>query len=120
MGKGEEQEEDHHMGEIGKGPHGGTVEEAEPNHIEMVADGKDLVFYLLDGDAKPVDMKGVTGGINMINKLGNGIQLMEMNGKLTAMGANNGQPFSFVATLTKDGKSYSATFSSDKDLPAQK
>ena len=45
---------------------------------------------------------------------------MEMSGKQTAMEANNGQVFTAVCTLTKDGKSYSATFSSEKDLPKNK
>ncbi|MEP6795716.1 MAG: hypothetical protein ABJB16_15410, partial [Saprospiraceae bacterium] len=58
--KPEEQEADHHVGEVGKGPHGGTIEEAEPNHIEIMSKGKDLMFYLLDGDAKPLDVTGTT------------------------------------------------------------
>ncbi len=119
--KTEEQEEDHHVGEVGKGPHGGTIEEADPNHMEIVADGKDLVFYLLDGDAKPVDMKNVTGFVKMqyADKLTTNIDLMEMNHKPTAMEANKGKSFIAVATLKKNGKSYTATFS-EKDLPKPK
>jgi len=45
---------------------------------------------------------------------------MEMGGKLMAMDANNGKVFSLVAVLKKDGKSYSATFDSSKDLPTKK
>ena len=115
-GTPEAQEEDHHVGEIGKGPHGGTTEEADPNHIEIVADGKDLVFYLLDGDAKPLDMKNVTGSVKIqyANKSVKTINLMNMDGKLTAMGAKNEQGFTAVCTLTEDGKSYSASFESKK------
>ncbi len=120
--KGEPQEEDHHVGEIGKGPHGGTIEEAEPYHMEIKADGSDLIFYLLDGDAKPLDMKNVTGKVKMIysKSASTTIELMQMDGKQTAMQAINGEAFNAVCTLTKAGKSYSASFSSKKDLAASK
>lgn len=115
----EPQEEDHHVGELGKGPHGGTIEEADPNHIEIVGDGKDLVFYLLDGAAKPMNMKDVTGNVRMQyeNKTDKTIELMEMSGKQTAMDAIKGSNFKIVCTLKKGNKSYSASFSSSKDLP---
>lgn len=118
--KGEVEKGHHHpVAEIGRGPHGGTIEEAGSNHIEMVAEGNGLIFYLLDGDAKPMDMKGVRGSVNIqyAGTPGKTITLMEMAGKLTAMGTDNGKPFSAVATLTKEGRSYSATFTSHKDLP---
>lgn len=119
--KPEAQEENHHVGEIGKGLHGGTIEEADPNHMEIVADGNDLVFYLLDGDAKPIDMRTVTGSVKIqYPKKTVTISLMEMDGKLIAMGAKNKQAFAAVCTLTKDSKSYSALFDSKKDLPANK
>ena len=116
------QEEYHHVGEIGKGPHGGTIEEAEPFHMEIVSDNNDLVFYLLDGDAKPVDMKNVTGIVKMkySNKINKTIELMEMDNKFTAMQAVIGKAFTAVCTLTKEGKSYSASFNSTKDLPTKK
>ncbi|MEO5569503.1 MAG: hypothetical protein ABIT08_08725 [Bacteroidia bacterium] len=117
-----EKAEAYPVGESGKGPNGGTIEEAEPNHIEMVADGKDLVFYLLDGETNPMDMKGVKGNVEMqyADKSTKKIELMEMSTKQTAMEANSGQAFTAVCTLTKDSKSYSATFSSEKDLPKHK
>ncbi|MEO8087846.1 MAG: DUF2231 domain-containing protein [Bacteroidota bacterium] len=120
--KPEAQEEDHHVGELGKGPHGGTIEEADPNHMEIVSDGSDLIFYLLDGDTKPLEMKNVTGNVQMkyADKSTKKIVLMEMNGKQTAMKASNGKSFTATCTLTKQGKSYSAIFSSDKDLPKNK
>ncbi len=43
---------------------------------------------------------------------------MEMNGKLTAMDVNSGKPFRAVATLIKGGRSCTASFTSEKDLPA--
>jgi uncharacterized membrane protein len=120
--KTEGQEEDHHVGEFGKGPHKGTIEEADPNHIEIVSDGTDLIFYLLDGDAKSIDMKNVTGSVKMkyAGKSDNKIDLMEMDSKLTAMQVNTGKGFTAVCTLIKNGKSYSATFTSDKDLSNHK
>ncbi|MEO5569504.1 MAG: DUF2231 domain-containing protein [Bacteroidia bacterium] len=115
-------EENHHVGELGKGPHGGTIEEAEPNHIEIVADGKDLIFYLLDGDAKPIDMKNVKGNIQIqyADISTKKIDLMEMGGKQTAMQANTGKAFTAIVALIKNGKSYSATFNSGNDLPKHK
>ena len=51
----------HNVGKVGKGPHGGTVQEADPNHAEvLVKDGKVYIF-VLDGDAKPMSNKGITG-----------------------------------------------------------
>ncbi|MEO8087845.1 MAG: hypothetical protein ABI763_13560, partial [Bacteroidota bacterium] len=100
-----EKAEAYPVGEPGKGPNGGTIEEAEPNHIEIVADGKELVFYLLDGETNPIDMNGVTGNVEMqyADKSTKKIELMEMSAKQTAMEANNGQAFTAVCTLTKDG-----------------
>ena len=116
------QEEDHHVGELGKGPHGGTIEEAEPFHMEIISDGSDLIFYLLNGDAKPLGMKDVTGSVKIVRpgKPTETIELMEMNNKQTAMEGNDGNSFTAICTLTKDGKSYSATFNSGKDLPNHK
>lgn len=117
-----EQEKDHHVGEIGKGSHGGTIEEADPFHMEIVADGSDLIFYLLDGDAKPLDMNDVSGSVKMqyVDKSKKTIDLMVMDSKLTAMKAQNGKPFTAICTLIKGDKSYSASFSSAKDLPSKK
>jgi uncharacterized membrane protein len=117
-----EQEEDHHVGEPGKGPHGGTIEEADPFHMEIVANVKDLVFYLLDGDAKPLDMKNVKGVVKIqyANKSNKTIELMAMDNKLTAMQAINGQVFTAICTLTKESNSYTSTFISTKDLPVKK
>ncbi|HQF27312.1 MAG TPA: hypothetical protein PLH61_05720 [Bacteroidia bacterium] len=117
-----EQEEDHHVGEIGKGPHGGTIEEADPYHIEIVADGHDLIFYLLDADAKPLDMNDVTGNIRITygRKPGTIINLMMMKNKLTAMNANIDEHFITTCTLTKGDKSYVASFNSSKDLILKK
>lgn len=46
-----------------KSPHGGKVEEAGAYHIEaLIKDGK-ADFYLLDGKAKSMANKGVTGSV---------------------------------------------------------
>jgi len=42
-----------------------------------------------------------------------------MDGKLMAMGAKNALGSTAVCTLTKDGKTYSASFNSRKDLPGR-
>ena len=51
----------HHVGEVGKGPHGGTVQEADPYHGEINIKAGKVYFYLLDGDAKPMRNPGITG-----------------------------------------------------------
>ncbi len=113
-----EQEMDHHLGDIGKGPHGGTIEEADPFHMEIVSEGNDLIFYLLDGDAKPLDMKNVSGNIKIQynDKSNRVVDLMMMDGKLTAMKAINGKSFMAICKLIKDSKVYTASFNSTKDL----
>lgn len=118
----EANDEEHPVGVIGKGPHGGTIEEADPDHIEVVAEGNDLIFYLLDGKTNPLDMKNVTGSIRIQypDKSSKTIDLMAMDGKLTAMGALNGKAFTVLCTLNKEGKSYSASFDSSKDFPSGK
>ena len=46
-----------------KAPHGGKVEEAGAYHAEaLIKDGK-ANYYLLDGKAKPMANKGVTGSV---------------------------------------------------------
>ena len=55
----------HNVGKVGKGPHGGTIQEADPNHAEvLVKDGK-VYIYVLDGDAKPTSNKGITGSATL-------------------------------------------------------
>ena len=55
-------QEDH---DNNKAPHGGKIEEAGDYHIEAsIKDGK-TCFYLLDGKAKSMSNKGVTGSVVM-------------------------------------------------------
>lgn len=44
-------------------PHGGKVEEAGAYHIEAVTKDNKVSFYLLDGKAKAMSNKGVTGSV---------------------------------------------------------
>lgn len=58
-----QEKENHRSGEPGMGPHKGIIQEAPPYHIELLnKDGK-LSIYLLDGHAKPMKNKGITGTI---------------------------------------------------------
>ena len=54
-------EENHHVGEQGMGPHKGTVQEADPYHAELFNKEGKVAIYLLDGNAKSMSNKGVTG-----------------------------------------------------------
>lgn len=55
------QKNPHNVGVVGKGPHGGTIQEAEPNHAEILVKDNKVYIYFLDGDAKPISNKGITG-----------------------------------------------------------
>ena len=55
----------HNVGKVGKGPHGGTVQEAEPNHAEILVKESKVYIYILDGDAKPMSNKGITGNATL-------------------------------------------------------
>lgn len=116
------QKNPHHVGEFGKGPHGGTVQEADPNHAEILLKDGILQFFLLDGDAKPLSSNGVTGTVLLQFKDGSSKKV-----NLTAMGsdgfmAGDAKAASFsnaVATFKVNGKSVSAKFKS-KDVAKPK
>ena len=55
----------HNVGKVGKGPHGGTVQEAEPNHAEILVKEGKVYIFILDGDAKPMSNKGITGNATL-------------------------------------------------------
>ena len=108
----------HHVGEFGKGPHGGTIQEAAPNHAEILLKDGMLQFFLLDDDAKPIANKGITGTVLL--------QFADGHSKkatLMAMGsdgfmADDAKAASFsnaVVTIKVNGKSVSAKFKS-KDV----
>lgn len=46
-----------------KAPHGGKVEEAGEYHAEIAIKNSKVHFYLLDGKAKAMSNKGVTGSV---------------------------------------------------------
>ena len=46
-----------------KAPHGGKVEEAGMYHIEALTKDNKLSFFLLDGKAKAMSNKGVSGSV---------------------------------------------------------
>ena len=46
-----------------KAPHGGKVEEAGQYHIEVVTKDNKLSFFLLDGKAKAMSNKGISGSV---------------------------------------------------------
>lgn len=112
------QKNPHNVGVMGKGPHGGTIQEADPNHAEILLKDGMLQFFLLDGDAKPLSKNGVTGAVLLQFKDGSSKKV-----NLTAMGsdgfmAGDAKAASFskaIATFKVKGKSVSAKFKS-KDI----
>ena len=97
-----------------KAPHGGKVEEAGAYHIETLTKDSKVSFFLLDGKAKAMSNKGVTGSV----------LLQFANGKtkkvvLTASGtegfdAKDAQAATYtkaIVTFKVKGKTVSAKFS---------
>ena len=111
--QGAKKEVNHHVGEVGKGPHGGTIQEAEPNHAEILVKDGMVMLYLLDGDAKTIGNTGVTGKVTFLMPDGK-----SMNETLTASGddgfmVNNKDVAKFsscIASFTVKGKTVSAKF----------
>ena len=97
-----------------KSPHGGKVEEAGAYHIEaLTKDGK-VSFFLLDGKAKAMSNKGVTGSVLF--------QFADGDSKTVLLSASGTEGFDAkdaeAATYTKaivtfkvKGKTVSAKFS---------
>jgi len=107
------QKNPHHVGEVGKGPHGGTVQEAEPNHVEILLKNDMLQFFLLDGDAKPLGNKGITGTVLLQFADGSSkrANLMAMGSDgFMADDAKAASFFNAIATFNVNGKSVSAKF----------
>lgn len=113
------QKNPHNVGVIGKGPHGGTVQEAEPNHAEVLIKNGMLQFFLLDGDAKPLPNKGVTGTVLL--------QFADGTSKTATLSAMGTESFmaddpkattysNAIVTFKVNGKSVSAKF---KNKPAK-
>ena len=109
------QKDSHNTGVAGKGPHGGTVQEAEPNHAELLLKDGMLQFFVLDGNAKSLPNKGITGSVLL--------QFADGTSKtvtLTPMGtegfmANDAKASAYanaIATFKVNGKSVSAKFKS--------
>ena len=99
-----------------KAPHGGKVEEAGAYHIEALTKDNKVSFFLLDGKAKAMSNKGVTGSV----------LLQFADGKtktvvLTASGsdgfdAKDAQAATYakaIVTFKVKGKTVSAKFSTD-------
>ena len=114
-----EAEESHEVDKPGGGPHKGIIEEAgEKNHIEMTMNGKDVAFYLLDELTNPIETKGWIGKAVFQYKDGKAksIDLMLMDGALTAMDANGGKSFTVDINLSMNGQSIASKFSSEGSI----
>lgn len=108
-----EKEENHHVGEAGKGPHKGTIQEADPYHAEiLVKDGK-VYLYLLDGDAKPISNKDITCSATFQTKDGKTITSKLMasgDDGFMSMDAGTADFSNCIATFNVKGKTVSAKF----------
>ncbi|MBX9785449.1 MAG: hypothetical protein K2X48_19360 [Chitinophagaceae bacterium] len=114
------QKNPHNVGVPGKGPHGGTVQEAEPNHAEVLVKDGMLQFFLLDGDAKPLPNKGVTGTVllQFADGASKTVALMPMGAEgFMADDAKASAYSNAIVTFKVNGKSVTAKF---KNKPAAK
>lgn len=114
------QKNSHNVGVAGKGPHGGTVQEADPNHAEILLKDGMLQFFVLDGDAKPLPNKGITGTVllQFADGTSKTVVLMPMGSEgFMADDAKAATYSNAIATFKVNGKSVSAKF---KNKPAAK
>ena len=110
----------HNVGMVGKGPHGGTVQEAEPNHAEILLKDGMLQFFLLDGNAKPLSNKGVTGTVLIQFADGTSKSVILMPIGTDGFMVNDAKAPAYsnaIVTYKVNGKSVSAKF---KSKPAAK
>ena len=113
------QKNPHNVGVPGKGPHGGTVQEADPNHAEILLKDGMLQFFVLDGDAKPLSNKGITGTVllQFADGTSKTVALMPMGTEgFMADDAKASAYSNAIATFKVNGKSVSAKF---KNKPAK-
>ena len=109
----EKKQVNHHVGQVGMGPHKGTIQEADPYHAEIgMKDGK-VMLYLLTDEAKLMSNAGVTGTATFLMPDGKTI-----NEVLTASGddgfvVNNPAVMNYkscMASFTVKGKTVTAKF----------
>ena len=99
-------------------PHGGKVEEAGDYHIEVLQKDNKLNFYLLDGNAKAMSNKSVTGTVLIQFKDGKTKTItLTVSGKDGFL-ANDAEAKNYtkaIVTFKVKGKTASATFSAKKE-----
>jgi hypothetical protein len=99
----------------GKGPHGGEVATfGAEYHIEVVKEGKMLVFYVLDENSSPVAIKDVSGGTITVIAPGKGQNKIEIqkNNELKQFSAPSPEAgkVTVVVKLSSQGKDRLAKF----------
>ena len=99
-------------------PHGGKVEEAGDYHIEVLQKNSKLYFYLLDGNAKAMSNKSVTGTVLIQFKDGKTKTITLKASGTDGFLANDKLALSYtkaIVTFKVNGKTASATFSAKKE-----
>ncbi|MEO5569502.1 MAG: heavy metal-binding domain-containing protein [Bacteroidia bacterium] len=111
--KENEKEENHYVGEPGKGPHGGTMQEADPYHAEIAVKNDKVMLYLLDGDAKMMSNDGVIGSANFVMPDGKAIKEILTAHAEDGFEVNNPTVVNYKSckvTFTVKGKAVTAHF----------
>jgi hypothetical protein len=103
----------HNVGKVGKGPHGGTVQEADPNHAEVLVKNGKVYIYILDGDAEPISNKGITGKATLQFKDGHIVIANLVDDGADGFVVDNANAAAYsncIVTAKVNGKSVSAKF----------
>lgn len=55
------------IGHEGAGPNGGQIVEIKGHHVEFTMKDKEVVLFLSDADSKPIESKGATGRVVVLD-----------------------------------------------------
>lgn len=99
-----------------KAPHGGTVQEADGYHIEMVKGESALSFYVLDAKEKTVSNKAITGTavFDFFNKTKSTSTLKKGGQNVLVLDIPKANVFTYcTVSLMVNGKTITAKFKND-------
>lgn len=95
--------------------HGGIQKELEGMHVEGLFEKDGVRFYLADADNQPLPPTAVTGRATILGPAGAETRELTISGDslLASASLEVGKPASVVLTITREGKTQSASFESN-------
>lgn len=92
--------------------HGGIQNELDGMHVEGLAQPGAVMFWVTDGDAKPLPLDGITGKATVKSPNGTEEVVLASMGDHLHGAANlqGGQSATITVELTRDGRTQSSTF----------